>query len=395
MSRSIRAGAVGAACCVALTVAGCNPANPPTTTRATIGPVWIQVDLPGQSSGFRTAVYDPGRNCLWIITRQHPTDVPGPEFVTLTRVNVADRSVIATPLKMSGAGYDNGSIAIDARGTLWMGWGKTLRNYNPLTGVMRSWNLPPYAGLARLYSMDGRMASLAIDPSGEVWVVASMVTGVFGFNPATSKWDRTINLRFAPVMGTVLAAPASGVLTINGATLGTQPRPVFAKIATSTKVVKMLQAAVYTYVVTAPDQVVYFDNAGNLGRLSLADGTATVLMSHAPIYRDLQASFSVDGKGRVWFPMAAYRSLGVGVLDPTTGTASRFPFPYIKDPGSPVPNDCPPGAFHCIPKGAIAGVGIDAVLLDQRSNVWIITEEPASNDPHQSPIIGPVVELQP
>jgi hypothetical protein len=118
-------------------------------------------------------------------------------------------------------------------------------------------------------------------------------------------------------------------------------------------------------------------------------------MSQAPVFRNQQANFSVDDKGRVWFPMAAYRSLGVGVLDPTTGAISRFPFPYIKNPGSPVPNDCPTGAFECIPTGTIALVGIDAVLLDQHSNVWIITEEPASNDPHQSSIIGPVVELQP
>jgi hypothetical protein len=109
----------------------------------------------------------------------------------------------------------------------------------------------------------------------------------------------------------------------------------------------------------------------------------------------LQAKFSVDDMGRVWFPMAAYRSLGVGVFDPTTGAINRFPFPYIKDPGSPVPNDCPTGAFHCIPTGAIAGVDIDAVVLDQHSNVWIITEQPASNDPHNPPIITAVVELQP
>jgi hypothetical protein len=295
---------------------------------------------------------------------------------------------------MSADGYDTGSIALDSRGTLWMGWGQTLRNYDPATGVLRSWNLPPYSGLAYLYSTDGRIESLAIDSSGEIWVVASMVTGVLGFNPVTSKWNRTISLHFVPELGTVLAAPAAGMLTLNGATLSSQRARVFARIAISTKIVTMLPADVFDYVVTSPDKIVYLDSAGNLLSLILANGATAVLVPQAPVFRDEYSHFGVDAKGRVWFPMSA--SLGVGVFDPATGAVGRFQFPQLENPGSLAPIFCPPmNALQCPPTGPSSGVGIAAVFLDQHSNVWIITDAAARDDPISRPIIAAVVELQP
>ena len=295
---------------------------------------------------------------------------------------------------MSADGYDVGSIMLDQHDTIWMGWGKAIRTYDPATGILSTWNLPPYSGLAVLYSMDGRIMSLTVDQTGEVWVVASMVTGVFGFNPVTRTWDRTINLRFVPVQGSMLAAPATGILTLNGSALNDQPVPVFAVITVGAKAVRMLPAEVYTYAVAGPNQVLYFDKASNLGLLDLAQGTATVLMPNAPVYRNTDQSFQMDARGRLWFPMFKYRWLGVGVFDPATRAITGFVFPYITNPGSPVPNDCPTGAFHCVPSGTIADPGIDGIAVDTNAHVWVITESPARADPNQTPLITAVMELQ-
>ena len=49
-----------------------------------------------------------------------------------------------------------------------------------------------------------------------MWGAADKVAAVFGFNPATRKWDRVIHLPWFPYYSTTLATPRPGVLTING-----------------------------------------------------------------------------------------------------------------------------------------------------------------------------------
>jgi len=281
-----------------------------------------------------------------------------------------------------------------------MGWGQILAYYDPGTEAVRSWNLPPYSGLARLYSMDGRIVALTIDPDGEIWVVASMVSAVFGFNPTTSSWDRTVNLQFVPIMGTKIGAPRTGLLTISGVPLNSgaldpSGTPVFALVMTGSHEVKVLPAHVRDYAMTGTDEIVYADNAGNIAKLSLTDGVSTVVATGAPIGRSPSAHLESDGKGDLWFSLLAYRSVGVAQLNLSTGAIKRFNFPYVIDPGGPgPPNTCPTNAIHCIPDNAVFDPGIQAIVLDQRANVWIVTELNGSGDPNQRSPMTPIMELQ-
>jgi streptogramin lyase len=249
--------------------------------------------------------------------------------------------------------------------------------------------------------MDGRMVALTIDPSGEIWVVASMVSGLFGFNPATTSWDRTINLPFVPTHGADLRAPAPGILTVRGVTLhggaiDATSTGVFAMVTTSTKAVKILPVRVRDYVLAGNSEIIYSDDSGTVATLSLINGQSTTIATAVPLGGNPSAEFALDSKGHLWFQLSAYRSVGVAELNLTTGAVTRFNFPYVVDPGGPGPaNTCPTGAFHCIPDNAVYNPGIQAIVVDQRDNVWVVTEAPANNDPNQRVPVAPIMELQP
>jgi len=327
-------------------------------------------------------------------------------FVTLNRLNVADRSLAKTPFNQPADGYDTGSMAIDSHDAIWMGWGQTLARYDPDSQTTQSWKLPQYSGLARLYSGDGRMMALTIDSSGEIWVVARMVSGLFGLNPVTRPSDRTVNLPFVPNFFTKLSAPRAGILTINGSPLkggavDINSEPVFAVVTTNNHAVRMLPVHVFNYVAIGSDEIVYSDVARNIAKLSLVDGLSTVIISKAPLDGNPSPDFTTDGKGHLWFALLAYRSIGVANLDLTAGSITQFPFPYIKYPGrtppgtpSPLGMPCSPMAGYCIDSNAVFDPDVQAIALDKVGNVWVVTSVPSKTIVEDHFPISPVVELQ-
>jgi hypothetical protein len=343
------------------------------------------------------------------MSRQRSESADSPEFVALTRLNVADRSTVATSVKLPATGYIVGSIAVDSTGRVWMAWGRSLAEYDPNSGSSHIYALPGFASLGvqvHLYQdgLDGNIVGLVIDSAGEIWVAAYKVAGVFGFNAARSSWDRTVRLPWFPDDNTRLAAPQPGVLTVNGfrSPDGKVFKAVFAKVETPTGRVVQLPAHVRDYVVTGSDTVVYADDAGNIAKLSLIDGSSTVVVSKAPIDGNPAADLTTDGKGHLWFSLLAYRSVGVAMLDLTSGSITQFPFPYIQDPGqklsgtpTPLNLPCPAPGVHCISSDAVFDVGVQAIVLDQRDHVWVVTESPGSGDPNDRAPMAPVVELQP
>src|SRR5579864_7268883 len=304
--------ATSTACLVLALAVGCSDAapvatraTPPATAPVSEGPKWVPLSFPG-GSNFRSAVYDQARDCVWVITREF-----GPNldqiFVTLSRINVADRSIVAQPLNLNGDNYDMGLIALDAQDVLWMAWGNVLTRFDPGTGATKQWTLPPYSGLARLYSTDGRMDAMTISSDGEIWLAAGMVSAVFGFNPRNESWDRPINLPFVPIdFRSVLAAPAPGIVTINGIALeGGAIDPNlssrFAVIRTAERSVKTLSLPVAMYVSIGNGQIVYWDGVASFDRYDVAKATSTVIAT-APQYWGTTASMALDRDGDVWLP---------------------------------------------------------------------------------------------
>jgi len=398
---------------------GCSGGNAPLAARATPiasapasqGPQWVPVDLPGQFSDFRTAVYDRARDCVWVITRQF-----GPSgsdiFVTLTRINVADRSMVEQPLKLNGDGYDVGVLALDAQDVLWMAWGNTLTRFDPGTGATRQWTLPPYSGLARLYSGDGRIDAMTISSDGEIWLGAGMVSAVFGFNPKSQTWDRPINLPFVSIeWRSVLAAPSPGIVTINGIALAggavdPNASPRFGVITTATRSVETLPLAAATYVSIGGGQIVYWDGAASLDRYDLARATSTAIAT-APQYWGAMASMVLDQDGNVWLPNTTHGFPGVAKLNPATGAVSQFPFPIVIRYYEPVPSPNP-CTFHCLPVECNPAVVFDCtptpesqdpqvqgMAPDSHGDLWMVTSASSVSNPDDHSIFAPVVELQP
>jgi len=411
-----------AAACTASAVlvlgSACGGEAPRAAARAVPNPTpapnqfkWVSVDLPGQYSYMRSAVYDNARDCIWVVSRENGGYASDPMVATLTRINVADRSTVKMPLRLNADDYDEGLIALDAQDIVWMAWGETLTRFDPGTGATKQWPLPPYSGLARVYSNDGRIDAMTISSDGEIWVAAGMLSAVFGFNPRRGTWDRPINLPFVSVESrTLLAAPAPGIITINGIALhggaiDPQDSPRFAVIRTDTRSVKILSLPVDRYVATQSGQIVYFDGAGNLVRYDVVHPTSTVI-GPAPLHWGGIPIMAVDLEGNVWLGATIHGFAGVSKLDPLTGAVAQFQFPVVLRGymPTPSPNPCsfrcypivckPIVDLHCIPVVESVSPDIQGMAPDAHGNLWMVTSSSSLSNSGDRFAFGPVVELQ-
>jgi hypothetical protein len=348
------------------------------------------------------------------MSRGFTSDGPG-EVLTLTRINVADRSS-DTELQIPVTDYDRGVMALDTQDVLWMGWGETLMRFDPDTGVRKSWTRPAFSGLARVYSMDGRMTAMTIDSNGEVWVAASMLSAVFEFDPKSETWQRPINLTFVPGgWGSVLAAPVPGIITINGGALaGGAPDPrglaQFAVISTATRTVKTLDLPVVSYVMTGAGQIVYADGSGHLVQLKLPELMSTLIASATEAWATSPALMAADIDRNVWIPATTGGFPGVTKLNPSTGSLTQFPFPVVvvyyerRPTPSPVqcsmPHSCMPVVcrtilvFRCTPTAVSLDPGVQQMAPDADGNVWMVNSASSTTLQGNRNPMAPVVELE-
>jgi len=376
-------------------------------------------------SGFRTAAYDADRNCLWIITKQPPTLAVNHDTVTLNRLNLADRSTTPSLLSMPANYYLTGSIAVDARGKVWMSWSRLLIEYDPDTKGVQTFKFPVESTVSRASSAriaevhpdggsgtDGNAVAMTISSDNEIWLLVASVQAVFGFNPATASWDRIVRVPLDP--GSRLLAAGPGRLVMSGALIVRgQGTPYLAVIDTASGRSSVLPPKVDSFVLIDDNTAVYAEPTSklgefNLGKVNLSDGSTTRLVTKAPV-GDFVAptAFVVDASGRVWFSMIGYWTIGIARLDPSTGAIKEFPFAYVKHPGTPEPvvSSCPsPAGFmdRCFPRyadpSAVPGdPEVQQLVIDKKGNVWVITAQPGAPLPGQDFTEGaqmtPVAEL--
>jgi hypothetical protein len=353
-----------------LGMAGCGA--PVAVTQTVNG--WQTYNVPVLAQGARTAVFDPARDCLWIVTAVLGGSGGGHTLISLTRLNVADGSATPTSFGMNGDAFIKGMVALDSRGKVWLGWGRTLASYDPDTDTVQSWSLPSYANVAHadVTVSDGRMVALALGSDGEVWVATKAVQALFGFNQTAQVWDRTVQLPFIANEASRIAEPHPGMLLLSGAVRGPQPSAAFAKIDLATGVVTQLPVHAIDYVVLPNDQIVYVDDVSDVAaRVDLSNNSVTPLAPRVPVAH--APDLLLASSGKIWFSMAGFRSVGAGKLDLATGAVTSYPFPYIDNPGSPMPpNNCPP-VPGCVPPGAVFDPQVQALALDGHANLWVLT----------------------
>ena len=355
------------------------------------GPTWQSYSISGVPAGLRAAAFDSTRDCVWIVTDQLG-GVDGHSVVSIARFDLATHSLADTSLSMNGDAWDKGSIAIDSKAKVWLGWGQTLVSYDPTSDSAQSWALPPYSNVVHpsISTADGRLEALTIASDGEVWVAASSVQALFGFNPSTRKWDRTLDLPFLPTDTTRVAEIRPGLLVANGVELqGASRTFVVAEIDVATRALTTLKPHAVDYSLSPGGDLTYVDSSSEAAKVALSDGATESLASKVPVAHDPDV---VPGAGgQLWFSMLAFRSVGVGKLNVNTGSVTTYPFPYISDPGGPLVDDCPTAAFDCVPSNAVFDPEIQALVVDAAGNLWVLTRVAGSAASSLGP--SPLYEL--
>lgn len=357
---------------------------------------WQAIDLPGIPSGTRGVVYDRERDCLWIETRFFKQ--AGVPLVTLTRLNAVSGTSTPTSLEMPGYGFIAGAIAVDSKGNVWMEWGVELSEYSPETQAVRSWQLPPLTGVT-IYpdqeGLDGNAVALTIGSDGEIWSAVHSVEAVFGFNAASNTWDRVVHVPVIPNTRTRLAAMSDGDLLLDGVVVGlnglTPALAVVTPTAGSAKILPALGARDYALV---GGTVAFVDGSGVISKASITDDVATQVTSSAPLAG--VPHMIGDSNGHIWFSMFAYQSVGVAMVDITSGEVTTFPFPWVgkasasddTGPGLSCPNPA-----CATPHNPTFDPQIQAITPDSHGDVWVVTSLPGSGDPNVFTSITPVYKL--
>jgi len=343
----MRRGLAFAACAVMLVAAGCQatikrPAALPSLITET---PWQQVDLPGMPQGTRKAVYDSSCDCIWIVSQVPPQAAGAQAYVTITRVDTSKRAVTQTGIHLQATQFYIAGIALDPDHTLWMAWDRTLVHYDPSKNSVETFMLPSFASLGvhpSLYSGEGNFTAVTVDSRGEVWAAADKVAALFGFNAAAHKWDQVIHLPWFPSEFTTLAEPRPGLLTVNGYRTPDDKAyfDMFARVDLATGAVITLKQQVSDYFLISADEALFLDQTrSSLFKLDIDTGASTLASAHAPIDADSgRARFAIARDGRIWFGMLGFRTFGLGVLDLRSTAIDTFPFPYIDQPGTPLPD---------------------------------------------------------
>jgi hypothetical protein len=327
-----------------------------------------------------------------------------PFTVTLTRIDVTHHSSTDTRIGVGAAGIDEVSVALGAGNKLWLSWDRTLVAYDPETGAIQRWPLPPLSNPGRASASrtavvhpsnsptDGRSIAMAISSDHEIWLVVHGVQAIFGFNPSTSSWDRMLPLPLLPV-GPQLVAPKPGTLMVGGVNIqGHDETPRLALVDTTTGQVDVEAPKAWNFALVNRDEAVYLDASGVLGALNLTDGSTKTLAAVFPA-----SLLAADGAGNVWFSLAG-PAAGVGRLDLASGITTPFPFPFFKLTGTPRPAMC--GGFGCgssaTPNSEVQGIAPDEIQViapDSHGNVWVVTTKNGSGDPYESTLASPVYVL--
>jgi len=396
---------------IALLATACQTGSsaPPAARQTAAGEssLWVAIDLPGTYSGDRAAAYDPSRNCLWIATRIWAEFAGDTEHATLTRLNLADHSVVQTGLRLPATGWEGAWVLVDDHDRVWMAWGRTVFSYDPASATLTKFGFPGFAQLGlhpSFYSGDGNLITLGRDSTGELWAAFSRVAAIIGFNPSLGKWDRVIKLPWFP---SGVSSPRPGVLVISGGRTPDDKQFFFklAELDLASQSIREYDAGPGTYTVADPHTMVFVDASGNLGRLDLDTGDVTILDGPSLI-NTIGSPFGIRGDGYAWY------SIGTGVarVDIATGVMTRYQFPAVV-PTSPVPNicldhsgfgpcvlPCPSGVTSCVPKPWIPAAQIYALTFDAHGNIWLVTDQAGTQRPSslgREPLpTGPVMELR-
>ena len=299
--------------------------------------------------------------------------------MTLTRFNIKDQSTDSNQLQLSAHGFVLASVRVDSKGKVWMAWGRILVKYDPDAKSKQSWSFPDSSAVAASAIVhdgtDGNAIDMTIAGDNEVWVATHGLQALFGFNPTSATWDKTISLPLTITLFSRIEVTQTGNMVVNGSVNGPEPNAVYALalVNLASRVTSVIGSRVRDFAMVGDGEVVYVDDAKAIGRIDLSNGAANSLVPSAPVngIHDLAA----DASGNVWFSMIAYKSVGVGKVDLSSGAVSVYPFPQPPPatPGQPGPVLPCPGPPCPEPGSLVFDPGLQSIVIDASHNVWVLT----------------------
>jgi xanthine/uracil/vitamin C permease (AzgA family) len=239
--------------------------------------------------------------------------------------------------------------------------------------------------------MDGNIVAIAVASNEEIWVAVHSVAALFGFNLLSNSWDRTVRMSVAAGMSTTLDATQVDTLTLNG-TAAQAPGNSYQLevINTSSGTAHLLSQQTKSHVAIGTSEELFVDDHGNMGKLSLLDGTSVAVAATALASNTM--TLVPDSAGHVWFATMGYKTVGVGRLDLTTGNIALFSLPAVHPGTGPAPA-C--GAAECIPPDAVFDPGIQTLVVDDKNDVWVVTTVAGSTNGSPISFFAPVFKLIP
>lgn len=377
-----------ASCVIAVgLLASCGELQPAAPANVAL----VGIDAPGLTNGPRAATYDPQRDLLWIMSRVAGSDPNG--VVVLSRLDVTSGSVTPTALQLSGEGYISGTVTIDQHGVVWLGWGQTLAQYDPVSGATHVFHVPVTEGTITGVSdpgLAGRMVAMTIDPAGEIWIAVYGATQLYGFDELTTTFDRTLAISVSPFDETRLWI-TNGQLLVNGLDRRANPlRAALEMVDRLTGRETSVGVDAMDFALSGSQSFVYVDGSGHLGK-GAVDGTSIQSVGpSAPVAPS--SRLTTDAAGNIWFSMLGRNLVGLGEVT-SAGAVEEYPLPQQAGTGGADPACPPQNAQMCVEGHAVFNPEIQAIQVDRHGNVWVVTRVSGSGDPASVGGMKPIYEL--
>ncbi|MDQ6876079.1 MAG: hypothetical protein M3042_13595 [Actinomycetota bacterium] len=317
--------------------------------------------------GDKSGTYDAARKSLWVLTRDPPTNA-----VTLSQVAVGSGRTRNWPVATDPSGYRTSAVAIDGKGAVWLGLGRSVVRFKPSTSKFTRWDIPTSLAPAAGVLADGGLVALLPRDDG-VHVLVSGLSRLITLAPGRpSPWALGPRLSVRPTYGSRLIALGSGEELVSGGVSvpGGEWQPAVARVSGTSS---QTQPGLAACVAQGPTAAVCTASDGSISKLQ---DTATPIPGAT--VKEVRLRLATAGSGHLWTWSAGLNRAVVIDTDTGTGRQASISFPLDTVTGDRARFDISgvgPVAHQPAPSGPVT-ISINPgpqALVVAGSELWLLT----------------------